>query len=61
MMPLFTTAPRSLCLLRLSAIGDCCAFPHGTGNIRLESVQNAVTQSNYLALVLTGSETGPDT
>ncbi len=24
MMPLFTTAPRSLCLLRLSAIGDCC-------------------------------------
>ena len=43
----------------ISAIGDCCAFPHGTGNIRLESVQNAVTQANYLALVLTGSETGP--
>ena len=43
------------------AIGDCVNFPHPhvLGQIRLESVQNAVDQARHLANILTGTaETG---
>ncbi len=38
----------------ISAIGDCCAFPVANGQIRLETVHNAVSQANHLAKVLCG-------
>ena len=39
------------------AIGDCVNFPHPhvLGQIRLESVQNAVDQARHLANILTGT------
>ncbi|MFC3894364.1 NAD(P)/FAD-dependent oxidoreductase [Lentzea rhizosphaerae] len=37
------------------AIGDCARFPHGTRQIRLESVQNAVDQASCVAAVIRGS------
>lgn len=41
---------------RIHALGDVCAFPapHGTGLIRLESVQNAVDQAKVVAASITG-------
>jgi 3-phenylpropionate/trans-cinnamate dioxygenase ferredoxin reductase subunit len=41
---------------RVHALGDVCAFPapHGTGLIRLESVQNAVDQAKVVAASITG-------
>ncbi|MFF7309121.1 FAD-dependent oxidoreductase [Streptomyces sp. NPDC008137] len=41
----------------VSAIGDCASFPapHGSGRIRLESVQNASDQARCLAARLTGA------
>jgi 3-phenylpropionate/trans-cinnamate dioxygenase ferredoxin reductase subunit len=37
------------------AIGDCARFPHGTRQVRLESVQNAVDQASCVAAVIRGS------
>ncbi|WP_028714441.1 NAD(P)/FAD-dependent oxidoreductase [Paracoccus sp. J55] len=42
----------------ISAIGDCCAFPEEGRRLRLESVQNAVAQGNFLARHLTGNGEG---
>ncbi|MGX4708295.1 FAD-dependent oxidoreductase [Rhodococcus sp. DMF-1] len=44
---------------RISAIGDCAAFPgvSDEGLVRLESVQNAVDQARCIAAQLTGTET----
>ncbi|WP_060654267.1 NAD(P)/FAD-dependent oxidoreductase [Rhodococcus pyridinivorans] len=43
---------------RISAIGDCAAFPsvHGDALVRLESVQNAVDQARCVAAQLTGAD-----
>jgi 3-phenylpropionate/trans-cinnamate dioxygenase ferredoxin reductase subunit len=40
---------------RISAVGDCAAFPAGGASIRLESVQNAVDQARCVAKRITGT------
>lgn len=42
----------------IAAIGDCCAFPNGGQSLRLESVNNAVSQANYLAQELLNPGSG---
>ncbi len=39
------------------AVGDVCAFPHGDGLLRLESVQNAVDQAKVAAATIMGHAT----
>lgn len=41
---------------RISALGDCAAYPcaYATGHVRLESIQNAVCQAQFIARRLTG-------
>lgn len=49
------------CHANITAMGDCATFPSGTaaGHIRLESVQNAITQAEYVSKLIAG-QSQPD-
>ena len=38
------------------AAGDCCAFPYGDAELRLESVQNAIDQAEVVAQNILGAQ-----